>query len=181
MGGPPQGKLAATAVYNPTSNIMTVFGGLVDQNRSIFTNAVWTLSHANGRGGTPVWTNLVADGAPDSPMKRFFSSAVYDTAGNRMTIFGGAVSGVSFVASNDVWVLSNADGLGGTPGWARLNPKGARPVERGQHAAAYDAANNRMMIFGGSGPEGIFFSTWILTNANGHQPDDEEEQQFRPF
>ncbi len=175
-GGPPQGKLAASAVYNPTSNIMTVFAGLVDQNQSIFTNGVWTLSHANGRGGTPAWTNLVADGAPGSPMKRFFSSAVYDTVGNRMTIFGGAVSGVSFVASNDVWVLSNADGLGGTPVWTRLNPKGARPVERGQHAAAYDATNNRMMIFGGSGPEGIFFSTWVLTNANGHEPDDEEEQ-----
>jgi len=166
-GGPAEGKLAASAVYNPTSNVMTVFGGLVDQNVGTFTNSVWTLSNANGQGGTPSWTNIVADGDPGSPMKRFFGTAVYDAVANRMIIFGGGVSGVSFLDANDVWVLSNADGMGGTPVWTQLDPIGVKPVERGQHAAAYDATNKRMMIFGGSGPEGIFFSTWVLTNAAG--------------
>lgn len=40
---------------------------------------------------------------------------------------------------------------------------------------------HRMMIFGGSGPEGVFFSTWALTHVNGLEPDDEGEQQVRPF
>jgi hypothetical protein len=34
-------------------------------------NAVWTLSHANGLGGTPQWTNIVANGAAGSPPLRF--------------------------------------------------------------------------------------------------------------
>jgi hypothetical protein len=166
-GGPPQGRLAASAVYNPTSNIMTVFGGLVDQNVGTFTNSAWTLSNANGQGGTPTWTNIIVDGAPGSPMKRFFGTAVSDAVANRMIIFGGAVSGVSFLGSNDVWVLSNADGIGGTPEWTQLDPIGVAPVGRGEHAAAYDATNKRMMIFAGSGPEGIFWSTWVLTSATG--------------
>ena len=163
-GGPPQGQQGPTAVYDAANNIMTVFAGVSASNMQ--TNAVWTLSHANGQGGTPAWTNLVKDGAPGSPSKRAISSAVYDSAGNRMTIFGGVGSKFPFEV-NDTWVLSNANGVGGNPQWTRLKPSGHLPGQRTFHSAVYDPASNRMIVFGGGNTDAVFYGTWVLTDANG--------------
>jgi len=162
-GGPPPGQYGPSATYDSTNNIMTVFGGGA-QGTGIDTNAVWTLSNANGEGGTPVWTKIVANGAPGSPTKRAFHTAVYDPGSNRMTIFGG--NNNTGVPLNDAWVLSNANGLGGSATWTKLSPTGTPPLARNSHAAGYDTTNNRMMVFGGTS-EGWFNSVWVLTTANG--------------
>ena len=88
------------------NNVMIVYGGEV--SGGAFPGDVWTLSNANGLGGTPAWTQLAPSGAPAA---RAGQSAIYDTANNRMTIFGGATN--SGLLLNDVWALSSADGLGG--------------------------------------------------------------------
>ncbi|HXF26242.1 MAG TPA: kelch repeat-containing protein [Bryobacteraceae bacterium] len=163
IGGPPPGQYGSSAVYGPVNNIMMVFGGGIQGNQ-VASNAVWTLSHANGQGGTPVWKNIAPEGMPGAPAKRYFHTAVYDRGSNRMTIFGGNVLGTVF---NNAWVLINANGLGGTPTWKLLGPPSPLPALRASHTAVYDAASNRMTIFGGSGPEGTFWSVWVLTDANG--------------
>jgi hypothetical protein len=171
-GGVPFAGYSASAIYDPANNIMTVFGGYYRTSLSPFgfvlCNYVWTLSHANGVGGTPQWTNIIANGAAGSPGKRTGHTAIYDPASNRMTIFGGG----SFTPNespgyNDVWVLANANGLGGTPTWTQLLPAGAAPARRGDHTAVYDAANNRMVMFGGDSFDGLFYGVWTLTGANG--------------
>src|SRR5713226_4124806 len=117
----------------------------------------------------PQWTNIVANSAAGSPTKRISHTAVYDTANNRMIIFGGeAFSGrFSISGFNDVWVLANANGLGGTPVWTRLKPSGLAPGTRFGHTAVYDAINNRMMVFGGENLDAVFYVTWVLSHANG--------------
>jgi hypothetical protein len=165
-GGPPPGQYYPSAIYDSVNNIMVVMGGNGHGAADTPTNAVWALSHANGQGGTPVWTNLVAEGAPGSPSRRSNHTAVYDPESNRMIVFAGGTMSSPYVA-NDAWVLSHANGLGGTPSWKELSPSGGLPAPRHAHTAAYDATNNRMVIFGGSGFEGQFWSTWVLTNANG--------------
>ncbi len=164
----PTGVFSSSAVYDPANNIMTVFGG-ANLAFTAYSNGVWTLSHANGLGGTPQWTNIVANGAAGSPTKRISHTAVYDTANNRMIIFGGeAFSGrFSISGFNDVWVLANANGLGGTPVWTRLKPSGLAPGTRFGHTAVYDAINNRMMVFGGENLDAVFYVTWVLSHANG--------------
>jgi hypothetical protein len=166
-GGPPSGVYGSSAVYDPANNIMTVFAGL-NAAGTAATNGVWTLSHANGLGGTPEWTNIVANGAAGSPAKREFPTAVYDTANNRMIIFGGeAFSGqFSFSGFNDVWVLTNANGLG-TPAWTQLRVSGLAPDPRFTHTAVYDAINNQMMVFGGANNDAVFYIVWALSHANG--------------
>lgn len=70
---------------------------------------------------------------------------------------------------DDVWVLSYANGLGGTPQWTQLVPRG-NPGGRYAHTAVYDIENNRMIVFGGSSvsnSEGFLNDGWILSNANG--------------
>jgi Galactose oxidase, central domain len=85
-----------------------------------------TLSHAQ----TPSWTQLSVVGSP--PLARASASAVYTGTDNRLIVFGGHTG---FANLNDVWTLSNANGLGGPPSWAQLNPVGSLPVGRAGHTA----------------------------------------------
>jgi hypothetical protein len=170
-GGPPAGQTQSTAVYDSSNNILMVFGGagMVGTNCQP-TNAVWALSHANGTGGTPLWTNLVAQDAAGSPANRLQHAAVYLPSTNTMTIFGGAdFNGTLF---GDTWVLSHANGLGGTPTWTSLVFNGTVPVESSRYNnGVIDTVNNRMIMFGGgtggTGTDGPLWTTWVLTHPNG--------------
>ena len=156
-GAAPSARSNASAVYDPTSNRMIVFGGSS-------TAEVWILLNANGLGGAPAWTQLTPS---PGPAGRYAQSAVYDTANNRMTIFGG---GANSGLLNDVWVLSNANGLGGTPVWTQLAPAGAiPPAPRAAHTAVYDPASNVMTIFGGyiDSQEIPISDVFTLQHANG--------------
>lgn len=169
QGPIPPARYSHAAVYNPTSNRLIVFGGAAGPGGS-YTNDVWVMANANGVG-TPSWIQLFANGAPGSPPPRLQHSAVYDVANNRMIVFGGFAPNLS--EYNDVWVLTNADGTGGTPAWIQLTPLGSTPA-RCNHGAIYDATSNRMIIFLGDTRGYLFpgFSenatdVWALANANG--------------
>lgn len=165
----PPPRYAHTTVYNPTSNRLIVFAGAAGPGGS-YTNDVWVMTNANGVG-TPSWIQLFANGAPGSPAPRVLHSAVYDAATNRMIVFGGFSPGLA--EYNDVWVLTNADGTGGTPAWIPLIPSGSTPARCSQ-GAVYDAASNRMLIFLGDttgyqypGFANTARDVWALTHANG--------------
>jgi hypothetical protein len=81
-----------------------------------------------------------------------------------MVVFGGFdVNG----AVNDVWVLTNASGLGGTMAWTQLSPLGNLPIGREGQTAVYDPASLRMIVFAGDAGGPDLNDTWVLTNANG--------------
>jgi len=168
-GGPAPGQYGASAVYDPVSNRMVVFGGMgfVGASCQVTTNAVWVLTNANGNSGTPAWINLIAEGAAGSPPARFFHTAVYDTSDNRMIVFAGAVANDYL---NDVWALANATGLGRTPTWTQLSPSGGLPATRSGHGAVFDTATKRMTIFAGNHYNGVDYptlnDTWVLTVAS---------------
>jgi hypothetical protein len=138
-------------VYDPDSNVMIVY----DTSSGVF-----TLSHANGLGGTPVWTQLNVGANGPSPRAAF--TAVYNPGNNRLIVFGGGANGVDL---NDLWVLTNANGLGGTPEWIPLQTGTATvPAGRSGHTAVYDPASDSMSIFGGIGQPA---ETWTAANASG--------------
>jgi Galactose oxidase, central domain len=158
--GPPPQRDEASAVYDPTSNELIVFGG--DNCCGGRYNDTWVLSNANGLGGTPTWTQLSTAGVPPA---RVGHSAVYDVTNNRMIIFGGYDCCGNPL--NDTWVLSNANGLGGTPTWTQLSPSGTLPPVRSNHGAVFDATANKMIIFDGSNSSGFLNDVWVLSHANG--------------
>ena len=162
-GTPPPGRHYHSAVYDSTSNSMIVFGG-VSGCPSVCSanNDVWVLSHADGSGGTPTWTQLSPSGGP--PAARELHTAVYDDAGNHMVVFGGYDGSSSL---NDVWVLSHANGSGGTPTWTQLSPTGGPPAGRYWHTAVYDVAGNNMIVFDGAGDSGVLNDVWVLGSASG--------------
>lgn len=157
---PPPPRNGHSAVYDPTSNRLIVFGG--DNCCGKRYNDTWVLTHANGLGDTPVWLPLTPNGGP--PPERLAHSAVYDVANNRMIVFGGTRSSDVL---NDTWVLSNANGMGGTPIWSQLTPSGALPVARSGHSAVYNQDAGQMLVFGGINASDLRSDTWSLTYANG--------------
>jgi len=176
QGGFP-GREDAGAVYDAQSNRLIVFmgvhpGGLCRPTPCIVDPAdVWVLTNANGLGGTPVWNQLSASGAP--PGRSYGSvDQTYDPVNNRVMVFGGLRPAQPQVL-NDVWVLTNANGLGNTPPtWTQLSPSGSLPAARSGNTAFYDVQTNRLVIFGGSnegvgGPLTNFSDIWALDNANG--------------
>jgi uncharacterized repeat protein (TIGR01451 family) len=168
-GGPPPGRLLHTSVYAPGSNEIVVYGGCL-ANCGLAGSDVWTLTNANGLGGAPVWAQLAASGSDN----REGQAAVYDNANNRMIVFGGQNGFNTYIFDPQVRVLTNADGTGvGTPTWTTISPSGTAPSDREQAAAAYDAANNRLIVFGGAtltccaSVTANYNDVWVLTNANG--------------
>jgi RHS repeat-associated protein len=152
------------AVYDPSSDRLISFGGAVTTGAS---NDTWVLTNANGLKGTPSWIKLNPNGS--LPPARFANAAVYNPGSNRLIIFGGAAT---FGLGNDVWVLSNANGLGGNPAWTQLSPTGTPPSPRRYFSAVYDPSSNRMILFGGctcvgSNDPQATNDVWVLTNADG--------------
>jgi hypothetical protein len=160
-GGPPTPRQWHTAVYDPRTNTMIVYGG----NNCFSTQSgdVWVLSHADGTGGTPAWTQLAPTGTGPGPREQHI--AVYDSANNIMTIFGGFATGIGLF--NDTWTLSHANGQGGTPAWTMLAPSGTLPDPRVKVSAGYDPTHNILIISGGSDSSSLLTDTWTLSNANG--------------
>jgi hypothetical protein len=159
-GTAPVPRVYHAAAYDPTTGTMIVFGG--NNCSTGYFNDVWVLSSANGEEGTSAWRQLVTSGTP--PAARESASAVYDSVNNILTIYGGDAGGAGF---GDVWVLSNANGTGGTPVWTQLSPTGAAPKARTGQTAVYDGALDRMTIFGGVSLGQTLTDTWVLTAANG--------------
>jgi hypothetical protein len=100
-GGPPSVRYS-TSVFDPATKQMIIFGG---SGLNVNYNDVWSLTTA----GSPRWT--LGNNA-----------AVYDPGNARLIVFGGQLGSASPCA-NDSWVLTNANGVSGTPTWTNL----ARP------------------------------------------------------
>src|SRR5450755_905557 len=166
-GALPPARARHSAVYDPNTDSMTIFGGDLAVGYCFAqSNDVWVLANATGLAGSPAWTQLAPAGA--LPTVREGHSAVYDGANNRMIVFGGETLGCPFDPNAEIWVLDHANGTGGTPSWTKLSPAaGAAPDARAWHSAIYDSTNNRMLVFGGYTSAGPQNDMWVLSNANG--------------
>ena len=159
-GPGPSARTRHVAAYDSATNTMMVFGGY--DCSSTYFNDVWTLSNANDIGGTPAWTKLSPTGTP--PSARESASAIYDSSTNSLIAYGGDAGAAPF---GDIWILSNANGSGGTPAWTKLSPSNNGPVARSGHSATYDGQNNIMTIYGGFDGTNVLSDTWVLSGANG--------------
>ena len=163
LGNPPSARAWPGNAYDAQSHTLMVYGG--NGCALGVLSDYWILTHADGVSGTPAWVQLSPLGGGPGPRTQV--SAVYDPTTNVFILFGG--SDDQGVFYNDVWVLTNANGTGGTPTWTQLSPGGNPPTARHNNSATYDPSTNRLTIFGGNNinTSTIFGDTWVLTNANG--------------
>jgi hypothetical protein len=105
------------------------------------------------------WQAVTPSGPAPTP--RHEHSAILDPARRRMIVFGGQAGNLSLpvAPNNEVWVLS----LDGPLAWQELTPAGTPPAPRWGHTATYDAARDRMIVFGGAGTETEYADTWALS------------------
>jgi len=166
-GTPPTARARMAGVYDDANDILIFFGGGTWRDQvGTFYDETWTITSVTTN---PTWQKLVTAGTP--PASRVGHSAAYDTAGNRMIIFGGNTSRTSppepSGRMNDTWILSNANGIGSISVWSQLSTVGKPPAREG-HSAVFDSKNKRMVIFGGGGvPPGVRNDVWVLTDVSG--------------
>ncbi len=152
-GGPP--RFGAAHVYDPIRNQLVVFGGSVGPGEgepSAHRNDSFVLSLS----GSPTWTQLTPMGIV--PSVRYGHSGVHDPLRDRMVIFGG--NGGGGALRNDVRALDLAN-----PAWSFVTLGGTPPTPRYQHAAIYDPARDRMVIFGGQDATGPLNEVWVADFA----------------
>jgi hypothetical protein len=151
----------SSAVYDPSTNRMIVFGGA--NGSGVPNNDTWVLTNANGtEATTPTWIKLSPSGT--LPPTKSHHTAQYDSALNKMIVYGGEYD-------EDTWVLSNANGLGGTPAWTLLATSGQIPLQSVNALSGYDPQSQRFILFGGTAAITNFQqenSTYVLINAAGN-------------
>jgi len=103
------------------------------------------ISPAHAQDGT--WSSL--DAPPTTPGPRREYGAIFDRENQRYMLFNGFNGNTSglYILFNDVWQLSVA----AEPVWSNIPITGTLPGERHSPQWGYDAARNRVLIFGGYG------------------------------
>ena len=144
VGPAPSARFWHSAVYDELADRMIVFGG----DDGGYVNDVWALSFSSSD-----WSLILPNGAP--PPSRREHAAIYDPVENRMIVYGGYRG----TRLNDIWELR----LSGPPEWSQVITSGDLPPDRSGHAAVYDSAAQRMVVFGGDG--GYPRKTWALELA----------------
>lgn len=161
-----------SAAYDSATRRLMMYGFV-----NATTNQFLILSDADGIG-TPTWSTPTVSGT--APLSRYTQSVAYDPSTNRLIVFGGLYrpTGLSLTYLNDLWILTNANGVGGTPQWVQLFPTGGPPAARGAHSFSYDPQKNEAVLFGGAAAtvfdqagrdvrNDAFADLWQLNNANG--------------
>ena len=120
-----------------------MFGGL----GSVNPNNTWTYD------GT-TWT---LQSPAVQPLLVYSASAAFDPSLQGVVLFGGGSGGID---QNTTWLW---DQVGAT--WIHLSTAQSPPA-REAAGMAYDAALNRVILFGGQVNENVYFNdTWELTSA----------------
>ena len=140
--GPPAACTANQLVFDPVRRRLLAFPAPAPATLNTVMDQVWAMSLDEPR----VWTKLSPAG-PLPPGRSGFS-LIYDPRRDRVLLFGGTIlyrrSDDSGQSQEDLWELSLGDSLR----WRQLTPVGS-PGSRYEHAAVYDYARDRMIVFQG--------------------------------
>lgn len=159
----PAGRARAAAAYVPSLGKVVVFGGRRREGASgnyTLLKDMWAYDTKGDK-----WSE-VSDGAGMSA--RFNHSMVAAPALDAVVVFAGntSASGLTYTATQDVWIYPFADGA-----WQQLTPTGTPPKKRFFAASVWDQERKRMVIFGGA-DETLFADTakymndlWVLDFA----------------
>ena len=135
------------AVYDHAGQQMLLYGGCASGFGPCPLGDLWSLDLVNNR-----WTEITAQ--PRPPARQHYGTA-FDTAGERLVIFGGSGGG----AFNDTWAFDAR-----ARNWQQLNPPGAASP-RSRHQGAYAADRGTLYFFGGSTNTGLSNDLWMLGPA----------------
>src|SRR2546421_3913504 len=149
-GKGPSPRFAAAMAYDAARSQVVLFGGLPAGDLS---GETWTWDgHA--------WTERHPT---VTPPPRQFAAMVYDAAHRVVVLFGGQTVSPITPILNDTWTWDGTT-------WTQQHPARS-PASRISTAITYDAARERVVLFGGDSGQGQQFSggygdTWTWDGAN---------------
>ena len=117
-----------------------------------------------GPAAAQTWIHLAPAEGPQQ-LDRGQPTVVRDPVTNRLILYGRNTS-----LENEIWVLTNSNGLEGAAEWIKLwDQSQGGPTDRGNHTAVYDPGSNRMITFGGCGGQctPVLNDVWVLENPDG--------------
>lgn len=136
-GGPPSQRYLAASMFDAAAQTWMIVGGFTSGGLS---SDVWTLTLGSV---TSTWAQPPVAGASPSP--RYGAYTVFDAVNDRMVLFGGATA-PGGPTVNELWHLNRSGGLA----WAQPAATSTPPSARYVAPAVLDAANRRMLLFGGT-------------------------------
>ncbi|HEX4946638.1 MAG TPA: kelch repeat-containing protein [Blastocatellia bacterium] len=142
-GTKPEVRCLLTAAYDRTKRRMIIYGG----QRSGFLDDLWAFDLASR-----TWENLTVSPRPSG---RLFTSSFVDRDG-RFIVFGGSS------ASGNLNELQSFDLQ--TRQWTKLNVANP-PSKRNGALTAFIEGENRFIVFGGTGDNGLLNDVWELRGA----------------
>jgi DNA-binding SARP family transcriptional activator len=171
-GPAPAPRAEFGAFYDPGNNRLVIHGGH-DCIAPVFPD-IWMLNLA--KSNPAQWVELKPLAPHGAPPPLRSQVMAYDAESNRAIVFGGmdGRSPYGAVALSDLWILTNANGLGGRPEWVRPAFRGQWIPPTSKGMGAYDASTNRLIVFGGYHGRGASSEPtsdiWVLEGANGRAP-----------
>lgn len=153
-GTPPPAGSSITGAFDPVARKLYVYGG--------FSGGLYQLDLA----GAPAWSAVTFASASPMPPARGYATSIYQPVLNAFVMQGGNNLSVRL---SDAWLCQ----LGPNSVWIHLSPSGAAPPVADLEASVYDPARLRMVIFGGTGSNGVPSTlTWqgpgppVITSLN---------------
>ena len=141
-GGPPQIRYGVGYTWDPLAKELVTFAGFTNLGRF---DDVWRF-----KPSAATWSDV----SPGSgPLARCLHAACYDAQKHRMIMYAGQNNGGPL---DDIWALDL-----NTNTWTDLTPA-VRPSARFFSPVVYDAANNRLTMFGGQGLLGFNNQVWAF-------------------
>ncbi|MBM2810127.1 MAG: symbB, partial [Chloroflexi bacterium] len=148
-GDGPQARGAHRSVWDSSAQRLLIVSGFgVGQ-----ANDLWSYHPAAN-----IWSKPLPE--QPRPSARSGHTAVWDGADAQMLVFGGQPDGKAFLG--DLWAYRPA-----LRSWLPLNEGALGPTARSDHSAIWDGRRNRMLVFGGYGPEGYFNDLWAYRPDSG--------------
>jgi hypothetical protein len=123
-----------TLIFDEANGALVLYGG----ENGTASHDTWVFDLATRR-----WTDITQAAAP----YREDHTAVYDPKRQRMVVFGGRDE--EGRPTDDTWALTLDRSSPEHGAWRRLLTGESVPSARSEHAAAYDPARHRLLIFGG--------------------------------
>ena len=128
----PTGRAGAELAYDTESDRVILFGG-GNETPGVW-NDTWAYDY-----NTNTWSELAK-----GPEQHMGTRIVYDSESDRIILFGGHDMVKSNVSYNEIWAYDfNSDT------WVEMKPSTTSPSIRNNHAMTYDAASDRVIMWGG--------------------------------
>ena len=150
-GEMPSPRCDHSMVYDSAHDRVILFGGYNDTKRF---DDTWVYNYTDNS-----WTNMT-NPSGEMPSPRNSHSMVYDSAHDRVILFGGWDSGYN----DETWVYNYTDNT-----WTnKTNPSVDKPISRSLHFMVYDSMNDRTILFGGYNGliSKTFDDTWVYNYAD---------------